>query len=206
MHRWGCTFSKLSEPPKRPPERTNPHSFGGVPMIGLIVTALLQTFCALDQEDDSGYAFHCGEAGGIAAATAAFGVRALELCDDISDAYEDSDLDFMRYILRYTPTPLHPRRRRLFIRGHRDRRSRPGILSSPGLGIPTTGTRPTGTRRHSPPRRRHHGHTRFHILHHRRPPISRPPKARRQNENRRCKATESSQIRGPPELVFRRFS
>ena len=71
-------------------------------MIGLIVTALLQTFCALDQEDDSGYAFHCGEAGGIAAATAAFGVRALELCDDISDAYEDSDLDFMRYILRET--------------------------------------------------------------------------------------------------------
>ena len=46
-------------------------------MIGLIVTALLQTFCALDQEDDSGYAFHCGEAGGMAAATAAFGVRAL---------------------------------------------------------------------------------------------------------------------------------
>ena len=77
-------------------------------MIGLIVTALLQTFCALDQEDDSGYAFHCGEAGGIAAATAAFGVRALELCDDISDAYEDSDLDFMRYILRYTPTPQTP--------------------------------------------------------------------------------------------------
>ena len=72
-------------------------------MIGLIVTALLQTFCALDQGDDSGYAFHCGEAGGIAAATAAFGVRALELCDDICDAYEDSDLDFMRYILRYTP-------------------------------------------------------------------------------------------------------
>ena len=33
-------------------------------MIGLIVTALLQTFCALDREDDSGYAFHCGEAGG----------------------------------------------------------------------------------------------------------------------------------------------
>ena len=71
-------------------------------MIGLIVAALLQTFCALDQEDDSGYAFHCGEAGGIAAATVAFGVRALELCDDISDAYEDSDLDFMRYILRET--------------------------------------------------------------------------------------------------------
>ena len=71
-------------------------------MIGLIVTALLQTLDALDHEDDSGYALHCGEAGGIAAATAAFGVRALELCDDISDAYEDIDLDFMRYILRET--------------------------------------------------------------------------------------------------------
>ena len=196
----GIYILQTERTPKRPSERTNPHSFGGVPMIGLIVTALLQTFCALDQEDDSGYAFHCGEAGGIAAATVAFGVRALELCDDISDAYEDSDLDFMRYILRYTPDADGYSFR------HRDRRSRPGILSSPGLGIPTTGTRPTGTRRHSPPRRRHHRHTRFHILHHRRPLISRPPKARRQNENRRCGATESSQIRWPPELVFRRFS
>ena len=71
-------------------------------MIGLITTALRQAFEALYQEDDAGYAFHCGEAGGIAAATAAFGVKALELCDDISDAYEDIDLDFMRYILRET--------------------------------------------------------------------------------------------------------
>ena len=71
-------------------------------MIGLITTALLQVFDTLDQEDDSGYAFHCGEAAGIAAAEAAFGVRALELRDDISDAYEDIDLDFMRYILRET--------------------------------------------------------------------------------------------------------
>ncbi len=38
------------------------------------------------------------------------------------------------------------------------------------------------------------------------PPTSHQPKARRQNENRRCRATESSQIRWPPELVFRRFS
>ena len=71
-------------------------------MIGLITTALRQAWDALDQEDDAGYAFHCGEAGGIAAATAAFGVRALELCDDLSDAYEDIDLDFMWYILRET--------------------------------------------------------------------------------------------------------
>ena len=120
-------------------------------MIGLIVTALLQTFCALDQEDDSGYAFHCGEAGGIAAATAAFGVRALELCDDISDAYEDSDLDFMRYILRYTPDadgyhsrtprsakpPRHP-----FIAWLRDTHNRnqttftTSLMSSPAYAIP----------------------------------------------------------------------
>ncbi len=69
-------------------------------MIALVVTALLRAFDALDQEDDDQYAFHCGEAGGIAASAAIFGVRALELCDDISDAYEDTDLDFMRYILR----------------------------------------------------------------------------------------------------------
>ena len=35
---------------------------------------------------------------------------------------------------------------------------------------------------------------------------AKPPKDRRQNENRRCRATESSQIRWPPELLFRRFS
>ena len=69
-------------------------------MIEFVVTALLRAFHALDREDDEEYAFHCGEAGGIAASAAFFGVRALELCDDISDAYEDTDLDFMRYILR----------------------------------------------------------------------------------------------------------
>ena len=40
-----------------------------------------------------------------------------------------------------------------------------------------SGYPPTGTRRHSPPRRRHHRHTRFHILHHRRPPIKPPAKS-----------------------------
>ena len=68
-------------------------------MIKLIATALLEAFHALGRKDDFGYAFHCGEAGGIAAAAAAFGVRALELCDDISDAYEEADRGFMRCIL-----------------------------------------------------------------------------------------------------------
>ena len=45
------------------------------------------------------YAFCCGEAGGIAAASALFGVKALELCDDISDAVEDRDTDFLRGII-----------------------------------------------------------------------------------------------------------
>ena len=45
------------------------------------------------------YAFCCGEAGGIAAAASIFGVKALELCDDISDALEDNDADFLHHIL-----------------------------------------------------------------------------------------------------------
>ena len=45
------------------------------------------------------YNFCCGEAGGIAAAAAMFGIKALELCDDLSDAWEDGDADFLRQIL-----------------------------------------------------------------------------------------------------------
>ena len=45
-----------------------------------------------------------------------------------------------------------------------------------------------------------------HRRHHRRPPTSHQLRARRQNENRRYRVTESSQIRWPPELVFRRIS
>ena len=45
------------------------------------------------------YAFFCGQAGGIAAAAALFGVKGLELCDDVSDAVEDGDPDFLRDIL-----------------------------------------------------------------------------------------------------------
>lgn len=79
-------------------------------VFGEITTALRRAFA------DSGYAgfeefkcaeigselhfaFHCGEAGGIAAAAGLFGLKALELCDDISDAWEEDDNDFLLYIL-----------------------------------------------------------------------------------------------------------
>ena len=70
-------------------------------MIAPIVAALQQAFNAVGNEtqDGLGYAFHCGEAAGIAAAAGVFGIKALEMCDDISGAYEDVDVDFMRYIL-----------------------------------------------------------------------------------------------------------
>ena len=76
-------------------------------MIDLIVTALQFAFIEYEADDEDefeldelNYAYHCGEAAGIAAAAGVFGVKALEMCDDISDAYENCDLDFMRYILR----------------------------------------------------------------------------------------------------------
>ena len=76
-------------------------------MIDLIAAALQYAFVVFEADDEDefeldglNYAYHCGEAAGIAAAAGIFGVKALEMCDDISDAYEDCDLDFMRYILR----------------------------------------------------------------------------------------------------------
>ena len=45
------------------------------------------------------FAFYCGEAGGIAAASGLFGVRALELCDDISDAWEENDVELFGHII-----------------------------------------------------------------------------------------------------------
>ena len=66
--------------------------------IGGIAAALRLAFEALEQ-DNARFAFHCGEAGGMAAAAGVFGVKSLELCDDISDAYENSDWDFLGYIL-----------------------------------------------------------------------------------------------------------
>ncbi len=67
-------------------------------IVGEIAAALRRAFAALG-DDESRIAFHCGEAGGIAAAAGIFGVKALELCDDISDAYENGDWDFLRYVL-----------------------------------------------------------------------------------------------------------
>ena len=69
-------------------------------MINLIVEAMQKAIYAVTHDEDLDFAFHWGEAGGIAAVAGVFGVKALEMCDDISDAYEDVDLDFMKYILR----------------------------------------------------------------------------------------------------------
>ena len=72
-------------------------------MCSLIVEALQKAFDALDEDGSyarsRGYAFHCGEAGGLAAVARVAGVHALTLCDDISDAYEDGDTGLMRFLL-----------------------------------------------------------------------------------------------------------
>ena len=79
-------------------------------VFGEIMTALRRAFADLDYPEYEGFkcaeigselhfAFHCGEAGGIAAAAGLFGLRARELCDDISDAWEEYDNDFLLYIL-----------------------------------------------------------------------------------------------------------
>ena len=49
--------------------------------------------------DDFHFAFHWGEAGGIAASAGVFGIKALELCDDISDAWEENDAEFLQCII-----------------------------------------------------------------------------------------------------------
>ena len=72
-------------------------------MCSLIVEALQKAFNALNEEGSSGhshgYAFHCGEASGLAAVARVPGVHALALCDDISGAYEDGDTELMRFLL-----------------------------------------------------------------------------------------------------------
>ena len=79
--------------------------------IGKVIGALERAFVSSGTEGKQGtgedgthtpfrYAFCCGESGGIAAAASIFGVKALELCDDISDALEDNDADFLHYILQ----------------------------------------------------------------------------------------------------------
>ena len=45
------------------------------------------------------HVFRYGEAGGIAAAAGLFGIKALALCDDISDAWEDNDIELLPHII-----------------------------------------------------------------------------------------------------------
>ena len=69
-------------------------------MIGLVAETMQKAIDALSNREDLEFAFHWGEAGGIAASAGVFGVKALELCDDISDAYENADADFMNSLLQ----------------------------------------------------------------------------------------------------------
>ena len=79
-------------------------------VIDSIVTALRRAFADLDYDEfeefkceeygsELHFAYHCGEAGGIAAAAGLFGAKALELCDGISDAWEYNDQDFLLHLL-----------------------------------------------------------------------------------------------------------
>ena len=86
--------------------------FRGVTLNSLIAEALRKALSAGDGIELSvasrSYAFHCGEAGGLASAAGVPGVRAPELWDDISDAYETGDVRLLWDIL----DELESRRRR----------------------------------------------------------------------------------------------
>ena len=60
-------------------------------MLSLIIDELNEAMGRLGQ-DDPGYAYHTGKAGGIAGATGATGFQLKSLCDEISDAYERLDV------------------------------------------------------------------------------------------------------------------
>ena len=73
-------------------------------MRAVITESMQKAFDALKEDGSSphnshGYAFHCGEAGGLAAVARVAGVHTSALCDDISDAYEDGDAELMRFLL-----------------------------------------------------------------------------------------------------------
>ena len=68
-------------------------------MISLVTAALQEAIAALERDDLESYAFHTGKAGGVAAAIGAFGIKALSMCDDISDAYETGNSGLMAAIL-----------------------------------------------------------------------------------------------------------
>ena len=68
-------------------------------MISLITTALQEATGALGRDDMESYALHTGKAGGVAAAVGTYGIKALAMCDDISDAYETGNSGFTEAIL-----------------------------------------------------------------------------------------------------------
>ena len=68
-------------------------------MISMITAALQEAVAALERDDREDYAYHTGKAGGVAAAVGAFGIKALSMCDDISDAYETGNSGLMAVIL-----------------------------------------------------------------------------------------------------------
>ena len=63
------------------------------------IAATLRRAFEAQGNEEARFAFYCGKAGGMAAAVGVFGIKSLDLCDDISDAYETSDWDFLRHIL-----------------------------------------------------------------------------------------------------------
>ena len=68
-------------------------------MISMITAALQDAIAALERDDREDCAYHTGKAGGVAAAVGAFGIKALSMCDDISDAYETGNSGLMAVIL-----------------------------------------------------------------------------------------------------------
>jgi tetratricopeptide (TPR) repeat protein len=68
-------------------------------MLSITTIALQEAIAAFGRDDMASYAHHAGRAGGVAAAVGAYGLKALSLCDDISDAYENSDSGLMEAIL-----------------------------------------------------------------------------------------------------------
>ena len=68
-------------------------------MLSITTIALQEAIAAFGRDDMASYAHHAGRAGGVAAAVGTYGLKALSLCDDISDAYENSDSGLMEAIL-----------------------------------------------------------------------------------------------------------
>ena len=69
-------------------------------MFSLIIAELQSAVVALEQGNLEGHAFHTGKAGGVSASIGAFGIKALSLCDDISNAYETGDKESLDRVLQ----------------------------------------------------------------------------------------------------------